>query len=258
MHWINALCLLILLGSGLQVFNAHPALYWGQSSDFESPWLKLGTALAADDMLHGVTTLGPYRFDTTGWLGVSNVDGRATVRGFPAWATIPGPQWLAMGRAWHFFFAWLFAINGVCFVAWAWWTGHLKRDLVPDRRDWRSIGRSIINHALLRRPRGEEALRYNVLQRLTYLVVIFGCGVGVVLMGLTMSPRMDSVLGWLVDAVGGRQSARSLHFLFAAGFVVFFLIHLFEVAVTGVGNNLRSIVTGRYAVETEVRDEAHQ
>jgi len=258
MHWINAICLLILLGSGLQIFNAHPALYWGQRSTFDHPWLSLGATRTGDGRLRGVTQLGSHRFDTTGWFGVSKTNGQTTVRGFPAWATIPGPQWLAMGRAWHFFFAWLFAINGVCFVAYALWTRHLTRDLVPTRRDWRGIGRSIIDHALLRHPHGEEAARYNVLQRLAYLVVIFLLGGGVVLMGLAMSPRMDSVLGWLVDAVGGRQSARSIHFLFAMGFIAFFLIHIFEVIVTGVGNNLRSIITGRYAIESETRDETHQ
>ena len=258
MHWINAICLLLLLGSGLQIFNAHPALYWGQRSHFDHPWLMLGATQTAGGKLHGVTTLGSHRFDTTGWLGVSNEDGQPTVRGFPAWATIPGPQWLAMGRAWHFFFAWIFVINGVCFVAYALWTRHLTRDLVPTRRDWRSIGRSIIDHALLRHPHGEAALRYNVLQRLAYLFVIFVLGGGVVLMGLAMSPRMDSVLGWLVDLVGGRQSARSIHFLCAMGFIAFFLIHIFEVIVTGLGNNLRSIITGRYAIETEARDETHQ
>ncbi|MGH8147356.1 MAG: cytochrome b/b6 domain-containing protein [Rhodanobacteraceae bacterium] len=261
MHWINAICLLILLGSGLQIFNAHPALYWGQRSTFDHPWLSLGATQTADGKLHGVTTLGSHHLDTTGVLGVSKVDGQPTVRGFPSWATIPGPQWLAMGRAWHFFFAWLFAINGVCFVGYALWTRHLTRDLVPNKRDWRSIGRSILEHALLRHPRGEAALRYNVLQRLAYLGVIFVLGGGVVLMGLSMSPRMDSVLGWLVDAVGGRQSARSIHFLLAMGFVAFFLIHIFEVIVTGVGNNLRSIITGRYSIETSkpgARDETDQ
>ena len=258
MHWINAICLLILLGSGLQIFNAHPALYWGHASHFDRPWLSLGATRTPDGKLRGVTTLGTHRFDTTGWFGVSKMDGQPTVRGFPSWATIPGPQWLAMGRAWHFFFAWLFAINGVCFVAYALWTRHLTRDLVPTRRDWRGIGRSIIDHALLRHPKGEAALRYNVLQRIAYLVVIFGLGGGVVLMGLAMSPRMDSVLGGLVDAVGGRQSARSIHFLFAMGFIAFFLIHIFEVIVTGVGNNLRSIITGRYAINAEARDETHQ
>lgn len=258
MHWINAICLLILLGSGLQIFNAHPALYWGQRSTFGHPWLGMHATRTADGTLHGWTTLGPHRFDTTGVFGVSRVNGQTRVRGFPAWATIPGPQWLAMGRAWHFFFAWLFAINGVCFVAYALWTRHLTRDLVPTARDWRGIGRSILDHALLRHPRGVAALRYNVLQRIAYLTVIFVCGGGVVLMGLAMSPRMDSVLGWLVDLVGGRQSARSIHFLLAMGFVVFFLIHIFEVIVTGLGNNLRSIITGRYAIETETRDETGQ
>lgn len=258
MHWINAICLLILLGSGLQIFNAHPALYWGQRSTFDHPWLRLGATQTANGKLHGVTTLGSHHFDTTGVLGVSKVDGQSMVRGFPSWATIPGPQWLSMGRAWHFFFAWLFAINGALFVAYALWTRHLMRDLVPTRRDWRGIGRSIVDHALLRHPKGEAALRYNVLQRIAYFVVIFVFGGGVVLMGLAMSPRMDSVLGWLVDLVGGRQSARSIHFLFAMGFVAFFLIHIFEVVVTGLGNNLRSIVTGRYAIHEEVRDETHE
>ncbi len=258
MHWINAVCLLILLGSGLQIFNAHPALYWGQRSHFERPWLSLHAQRGPDGQLRGVTQIGSRRFDTTGWFGVSKVAGQPMARGFPAWATIPGPQWLAMGRAWHFFFAWIFVINGVCFVAYALWTRHLTRDLIPTRADWRGIGRSIIEHALLKHPKGEAALRYNVLQRIAYLVVIFVFGGGVVLMGLAMSPRMDSVLGWLVDAVGGRQSARSIHFLFAMGFVAFFLIHIFEVIVTGLGNNLRSIITGRYAITTEVRDEADQ
>ncbi|TAN03323.1 MAG: hypothetical protein EPN36_13210 [Rhodanobacteraceae bacterium] len=258
MHWINAICLLILLGSGLQIFNAHPALYWGQRSHFDHSWLTLGAAQGANGSMRGVTTIGSHRFDTTGWFGVSKVDGQSTVRGFPTWATIPGPQWLAMGRAWHFFFAWIFVINGVCFVAYALWTRHLTHDLIPTRTDLRGIGRSILDHALLRHPRGEAALRYNILQRIAYLVVIFGFGGGVVLMGLAMSPRMDSVLGWLVDLVGGRQSARSIHFLFAMGFIAFFLIHIFEVIVTGVGNNLRSIITGRYAIDAEAHDETHQ
>lgn len=258
MHWINAICLLILLGSGLQIFNAHSALYWGQRSHFDHPWLALGATRTADGTLRGVTVIGSHRFDTTGWFGVSKVNGQPVMRGFPTWATIPGPQWLSMGRAWHFFFAWIFVISGICFVGYALWTRHLTRDLVPTRRDWRGIGRSMIDHALMRNPKGEEALRYNVLQRMTYLIVIFGFGGGVVLMGLAMSPRMDSVLGWLVDLVGGRQSARSIHFLFAMGFVAFFLIHIFEVIVSGLGNNLRTIITGRYAIKTETHDETDQ
>lgn len=255
MHWINAICLLVLLGSGLQIFNAHPALYWGQKSTFDKPLLAMGARRDAHGQWRGVTTIGPRRFDTTGVFGISNMDGRQMMRGFPSWMTIPGPQWLSMGRRWHFFFAWLFVINGICFAAYALIGRHLRKDLLPTKTDWRGIGRSIIDHALLRHPKGEAAARYNVLQKLTYLIVIFGFGPLIVLMGLAMSPRMDSVLGWLVDLVGGRQSARTIHFILAWGFVAFFLIHIFEVLVSGASNELRSIVTGRFAVQEEKNDE---
>jgi thiosulfate reductase cytochrome b subunit len=255
MHWINAICLLVLLGSGLQIFNAHPALYWGQKSTFDKPLLLMG-AQHTPDGLRGVTVIGGHAFHTTGVFGVSSMNGRPTARGFPSWMTIPGPQWLSMGRRWHFFFAWLFVINGILFAAYTLVGRHFRRDLLPTKTDWRGIGRSIIDHALLRHPRGEAAARYNILQKLTYLIVIFGFGPLIVLMGLAMSPRMDSVLGWLVDLVGGRQSARSIHFLCTWGFVAFFLIHIFEVLVSGAGNELRSIITGRFAIHEE-NDDGH-
>ncbi len=257
MHWINAICLFVLLLSGLQIFNATPALYWGQRSHFDHPLLAMTAQQGTDGKPRGVTTIGSHAFDTTGVFGVSNMDGQLRARGFPSWLTIPGPQWLSMGRRWHFFFAWLFVINGLCFAAYALWSRHLSRDLAPTKTDWRGIGRSIIDHALLRHPKGEEASRYNILQKLAYLIVIFVFGPLIVLMGLSMSPRMDSVLGWLVDLVGGRQSARTIHFLLAMGFVAFFLIHIFEVIVSGVGNELRSIITGRFSIEKE-RDDEHE
>jgi thiosulfate reductase cytochrome b subunit len=255
MHWINAICLLVLLGSGLQIFNAHPALYWGQKSTFDKPLLLMG-AQHTPDGLRGVTVIGGHAFHTTGVFGVSSMNGRPTARGFPSWMTIPGPQWLSMGRRWHFFFAWLFVINGILFAAYTLVGRHFRRDLLPTKTDWRGIGRSIIDHALLRHPKGEAAARYNILQKLTYLIVIFGFGPLIVLMGLAMSPRMDSVMGWLVDLVGGRQSARTIHFILAWGFVAFFLIHIFEVLVSGAGNELRSIITGRFAIHEE-NDDGH-
>lgn len=250
MHWINAICLLVLLGSGLQIFNAHPALYWGQKSTFDKPLLLMG-AQRTPDGLRGVTAIGSHTFHTTGVFGVSKENGQPVARGFPSWMTIPGPRWLSMGRRWHFFFAWLFVANGILFAAYTLIGRHFRRDLLPTKSDWRGIGRSIVDHALLRHPKGEAAARYNVLQKLTYLIVIFGFGPLIVLMGLAMSPRMDSVLGWLVDLVGGRQSARTIHFILAWGFVAFFLIHIFEVLVSGAGNELRSIITGRFAIHEE-------
>jgi len=257
MHWINVVCLCVLLGSGLQIFNAHPSLYWGQRSDPGKAVLSLEASQDASGNPRGTTRIGAHAFDTTGVLGASRVNGEWTARGFPTWATIPGPGWLAMGRRWHFFFAWLFVANGIAYVGWSLASRHLDRDLVPDRRDWRGIGRSIVDHLRFRHADGEEALRYNVLQRLAYLFAIFVLGGGIVLMGLAMSPRMDAVLHWLVDLVGGRQSARTIHFIIAAGFVAFVLVHVFEVIVSGPLNQLRGMITGWYRTRHARKDVDH-
>jgi thiosulfate reductase cytochrome b subunit len=249
MHWVNALCLFILLGSGLQIFNAHPSLSWGETSKEDTAWLALSAQPDATGRQVGTTRLFGHSFATDGVLGASDVAGQHIRRGFPSWATIPGPNWLSFGRRWHFFFAWVFVINGICYVAWSILSRHLSRDLTPDKADWRGFGRSVIDHLRFRHPEGEAALRYNVLQKLAYLLVIFLLGVGIVLMGVAMSPRMDAALPWLVDIVGGRQSARSIHFLIACAFVAFIAVHLFEVIVSGVVNQVGSMITGYYRVK---------
>ncbi|MGH8081079.1 MAG: cytochrome b/b6 domain-containing protein [Lysobacter sp.] len=257
MHWINALSLIILLGSGLQIFNAHPRLYWGQRSDPERALLSLD-AQGDPGHLRGVSRIAGHAFDTTGVLGASDTDGHRIARGFPAWLTIPsnGPfsdggegRWpLTSGRRWHFFFAWLFVINGVFYVGYGLRSGHLSRDLWLSGADWRGIGRSFLDHLRLRHPHGEEALRYNALQKLAYLGVVFVLGVGIVLMGVEMSPRMDTLLAPVIDAVGGRQSARTLHFVIAVGFVAFVIVHLAAILMTGALNQVRGMVTGYYRV----------
>jgi thiosulfate reductase cytochrome b subunit len=247
-HWINAGCLLVLLMSGLQIFNAHPALYWGISSDFDHPVLSL-TARDTGNGLKGVTQIGPWHFDTTGVLGASDVDGEPMARGFPSWATLPGPQWLAMGRLWHFAFAWIFVINGLLFWLYAIARGHAGRDLLPTRKDLKHLPREIIDHLKLDFPRGEAAKRYNALQKLAYFSVIFVLGPLVVLTGLTMSPMMDSAAPWLLWVFGGRQTARTIHFICAFSFLGFFVVHIVMVILSGTWNNLRSMITGRYAIE---------
>jgi thiosulfate reductase cytochrome b subunit len=256
MHWINLLALALLLMSGLQIFNAHPALYWGQSSyDGDPPLLALDAERGADGRLVGITRVFGRAFDTTGWLGVSKAaDGTPVARGFPTWATVPGPQWLAMGRRWHFFFAWVLVVNGVAYLAWSIASRHLARDLAPTGADWRSIPRSIADHLLLRHPKGEAAKRYNVLQKLAYLGVIFGLLPLMVLAGLAMSPWLDTAIPGWVGLFGGRQAARTIHFVIAWLLVGFVAVHVFEVVVSGLVNNLRSMITGRYDVE--LGDEA--
>ncbi|MBV9914446.1 MAG: cytochrome b/b6 domain-containing protein [Sinobacteraceae bacterium] len=253
-HWLNAGVLLVMLMSGLQIFNAHPALYWGAQSDFTHPLLSFSAfqnSLGQID--RGVTQLGPWHFDTTGVLGASWLDGTLLARAFPAWATLPGPQWLAMGRVWHFFFAWLFVINGGIFAFYALTRGHI-RDLTPTARDIRALPHDIMQHAKLRFPKGEAAKRYNALQKLAYFTVVFVLGPLVVLTGLTMSPTMDAAFPFLPWIFDGRQSARTIHFICAFSFLGFFMVHIIMVVLSGTWNNIRSMITGRYLIEAGGED----
>lgn len=253
MHWVNVLSVFILLMSGLQIFNAHPMLYWGKSSYTGNPPLLALTATQdASGRVAGVTRIFGRDFDTTGFLGASRSSrGELVPRGFPSWMTIPDSAWLAMARNWHLFFAWVFVINGIAYVAYSFASRHFSRDLAPSRKDWRSIGQSIKDHLRFRHPRGEAAKEYNVLQKLAYLFIVFGVLPLLVLMGLGMSPWLNSLAPGWVDLFGGRQSVRTLHFVAACLLMAFVVVHVFEVLVTGAWNNLRSMITGRYRVEGE-------
>ncbi len=248
-HWINALVLLVLLMSGLQIFNAHPALYLGSKSQFDDPVMAM-TAVREGGEMRGQTTLLGYSFDTTGVFGLGgDAETGYQRQGFPWAVTLPGYRSLAMGRQWHFFFAWLFLFNGLAYLIWSLGSGHLWRDLAPSGKELKHIGGSISEHARLHFPKGEEAKRYNVLQKLTYLFVALILLPLMLLTGLTMSPGMDAAFPTLLDAFGGRQSARTIHFIAASGIVIFVAVHIVMVLISGVWNNLRSMITGRYTIE---------
>lgn len=214
-HWLNALCLFVLLVSGLQIFNAHPALYWGQVSVFDKPWLALGSG-----------------------------DGPA----FPSWITLPPWQDLAGGRHWHFFFAWIFVVSGAAYVLYALVSRRVRRVLLPSRAELRHLGGSLADHLRLRFPRGEQARDYNPLQKLSYLIVIFGLLPLMILTGLTMSPALDARFHFLTLLFAGRQSARTVHFFTAWAIVLFFVIHMLAVLAAGPLNEMRAIVTGWFVI----------
>jgi thiosulfate reductase cytochrome b subunit len=253
-HWFNVIVLFVMLLSGLQIFNAHPALYWGKSADFAHPILSLTARGTDTEVTQGIAQIGPWHFDTTGTLGASRVDGVMTARGFPDWATIPGPQWLAMGRLWHFLFAWLFVLNGAIFVSYALWSRHAQRELIPTRRDFKNLPHEIVTHAKLQFPKGKEARHYNALQKLAYGTVIFIVAPLIILTGLTMSPTMDAAFPQLLWLFGGRQTARTIHFICAFSFLAFFIVHIVMVVLSGTWNNIRSMITGRYAIEGKDHD----
>jgi thiosulfate reductase cytochrome b subunit len=156
-----------------------------------------------------------------------------------------------MGRQWHLFFAWLFVINGLIFTAYAFASRHATRDLAPTGKDWRGIGQSLRDHLVLRHPSGDEAKRYNVLQKLAYASVLFIVAPLIVLTGLAMSPTIDIAFPWLLTIFGGRQAARTIHFIACFSFVGFIVIHVLQVILTGFFNNIRSLVTGWFLVKHE-------
>lgn len=250
-HWINALAILFLLGSGLNIFNAHPRLYWGQyGADADTPFLSLNSVDEADGVTRGVTQIGPWHFNTTGFLGWSQYHGEYSARGWPSWMTIPSFQDLADARHWHFLFAWILATNLLVYLGWSLWRRHLQQNIVPTRADLKAIPRSILDHIRFKHPTGEAAKRYNVLQRLAYLGVLFLICLMVVT-GLTMSPAINAFFPWLLDILGGRQSARSLHFISATLIVLFIFVHVTEVFIAGVFNEVRSMITGYFTVPRE-------
>ena len=246
-HWINLAALMVLLLSGLQIFNAHPALYWGEVSTFARPWVSMFAAERGGEAV-GITKIGSTYVETTGVLGFSGNE----VRGFPAWATLPSYRSLADGRRWHFAFAWLFVLNGLVYLSAGLIGGHVRRDLLParDQLTPRHLAREIADHARLRFP---ASRRYNVLQKLTYLAVIFVLLPMMVLTGLSMSPGMNAGFPWLPELFGGRQSARTLHFISASLIVLFVLVHVAMVLVSGPLNSLRAMITGKYAVAEDAR-----
>lgn len=215
-HWLNAGLLYILLTSGLGIFNAHPRLYWGEyGANFDPPWIEL-------------SRFGP-------------------------WLTLPARYDLALSRHWHLTAAPLFAFALLAYMIWGMVGGHIRRDLAFRRGELapRSLWQDIRDHARLRFPAGAAALNYNVLQKASYIGIIFAVLPMVILTGLTMSPGMNAAWPWLLDLFGGRQSARSIHFIAAFALVAFFAVHVLMVILAGPVNELRSMITGRYRLPEE-------
>lgn len=211
-HWINTVSFIALVLSGIAILLAHPRLYWGETG-------AVGTPSLIDLPL-------PFVLDVP----------------------IRGP-----GRYLHFLSAWVFVLTGLLYVLSGLFTRHFRKNLVPSKTDlgWKPISRVVSNHVRLKRPTEEESQSYNVLQRLTYLAVVFLLSPLIIITGLAMSPSVTSVFPIIVNVFGGQQSARTIHFFIAAALVLFLFVHIAMVCLAGFKNRMRAMITGHSAAGKE-------
>lgn len=217
-HAINAVAIFILIGSGLGISNAHPRLYWGHyGANFDHAWWQLPR--------------------------------------FPAWLTIPANYNLALSRRWHLFFALVLAFGLLGYMIVSLINRHFARDLRVRRAELapRHLIEDAQAHLDFRFHDPERPLAYNIWQKLSYVGVIFVLLPLVILTGLALSPNMDAAWPWLIELFGGRQSARSIHFLCMIALTLFVIIHLTLVILAGPLNEVRSVITGWWRVPEEPR-----
>ena len=212
-HWVNAVAVIILIGSGLMILNAHPRLYWGRyGANFDHAWLTLDR--------------------------------------FPGWVTIPQTYNLALARNWHLTFALVLGFALLAYMVASLINRHFQRDLRIRKGELsrQHVLADIRAHLAFRFHDPEAPGDYNVLQKLSYVLVIFALLPLVIATGITMSPGLNAAFPWLLEILGGRQSARSIHFLAAGGITLFVIVHLVLVILAGAPNEVRSMLTGRWRV----------
>jgi thiosulfate reductase cytochrome b subunit len=211
-HWLTTLAFLALLLSGGEIVLSHPRFYWGETGNVNMrPWLNLHLPSSRSTVPTGYGYVLP---DQNGW-----------------------------SRYLHFQAAWVAVATGLLYLLWGLFNGHFRRNLVP--RSFKGIGASIIEHLRFKRPGAEEAWSYNVLQRITYLVVIFVLFPLMIWTGLAMSFGFDAAFPLAVRLLGGHQTARSLHFIVTILLVLFLLVHVLMVIVAGFRARMSAMITGR-------------
>jgi formate dehydrogenase gamma subunit len=204
-HWIHVVCFIAFVLSGFAILLAYPRLHWGETGTLGAPSL-------IDLPLPMVLELG-----------------------------IRGP-----GRYLHFLTAWVSLFSGLVYAISGLYTHHFRRDLLPERSDlrWQTIRKVVSDHLHFRRPPPEEAERYNLMQRMSYFVVVFGLFPFMFITGFAMSPSITSVFPIFVTMFGGHQSARTLHFFAANLLVLFVMVHVTMVILAGFGRRCWAMITG--------------
>jgi thiosulfate reductase cytochrome b subunit len=215
-HWLVTLCFFALLLSGIEITISHPRFYWGETGTvLTQPAFKLPIPSSRRLVPSGYSYVLP---DQNGW-----------------------------SRSLHFQAAWFLVFTGLVYVASGFVSGHFPHNLIPQKRDlsWQAASRVVAKHLRLGPSPGEDDGSYNVLQRTTYLSVIFVLFPLVIWTGLAMSPAFNSAFPATVNLLGGRQSARTIHFLVSVLILIFVLLHVTLVWRAGFVSRMRAMITGR-------------
>ena len=215
-HWLTFLFFAALLVTGAEIVISHPRFYWGETGNVNMrPLFSLHIPSSRDTVPTGYGYVMP---DQNGW-----------------------------SRYLHFETAWALVITGLIYGLAGFWTGHFRKNLVPERgnRSLRAHWERIARYLRRKAPDSGEAGSYNVLQRTSYLIVIFGLFPLVILTGLALSPSFNSAFPIVVNLLGGRQSARTLHFFVSCILVLFLAVHVTMIALSGFWSRMRAMITGR-------------
>jgi thiosulfate reductase cytochrome b subunit len=221
-HWITTLCFLALLVSGAELVLSHPRFYWGETGNvLTTPLFKLPLPSSRNLVPTGYGYVLP---DQNGW-----------------------------SRYLHFQAAWIAVLTGLLYMIFGLFTGHFRRNLLPAKADlsWGGFSTALASHLRFKRPGEEDAWSYNVLQRITYLLVIFVLFPLVIWTGLAMSLTFVSAVPATVTLLGGEQSARTIHFFVSVALVLFLIVHVVMVCLAGFKSRTRAMITGRTGTSTE-------
>src|SRR5262249_26155766 len=215
-HWMTVISLLALLVTGVEILISHPRFYWGEVGNSRTPPLfKIPIPSSRETVPTGYGYVLP---DQNGW-----------------------------SRYLHFEAAWALVLTGLVYVISGFWTRHFRKNLFPAPADrtWRAFGNVVAKHLCLKQHDEADFRSYNALQRVTYLLVIFVLVPLVIWTGLAMSPGFNAAVPWAVNSLGGRQSARTLHFIISISLVLFLVVHVAMVALTGFASRMRDMITSR-------------
>ena len=221
-HWLTSICFIALLITGIEILISHPRFYWGESGNVgTTPLFKIPIPSSRNMVPTGY---GYVLHDQNGW-----------------------------SRYLHFEAAWAAVLTALLYGVYGLVTGHFRKNLLPARADisWRALSSVIAGHLHFKRPADAEASSYNVLQRLTYLAVIFILFPLIIWTGLAMSPGVISAFPALVTTLGGQQSARTIHFFVSVLLLLFLFVHVFMVWRAGFATRMRAMITGNLGQETK-------